>query len=116
MGKALLAQLTPEELESYLGSTTLEARTETTITSADVLCEELRRIRAQGYALSEGEHRPGVRSVAAPVFSYEGAAVAAICVSHYTPVDMPVPEALIRAVTDAASQISYALGYGARPE
>ena len=76
---------------------------------------ELQRVRQCGYALSEGEHRPGVRIIAAPVFSYEGDAVAAICISHYTPFDEPPPEALIRAVVETASQASYAMGYGARP-
>jgi DNA-binding IclR family transcriptional regulator len=116
MGKALLAHLPPAELEAYLATVTFERRTERTILSVEALRLALQRVRTQGYALSEAEHRPGVRSIAAPVFSYEGDAVAAICISHYTPLDQPVPEPLVSAVVDAARQISYALGYGARPE
>lgn len=115
MGKALLAHLAPAELEAYLATVTLEPRTERTITSVEALRGELACVRERGYALSEGEHRPGVRSIGAPVFSYEGDSVAAICVRHYTPFGQPPGEALIRAVVETAQQISYALGYGARP-
>jgi DNA-binding IclR family transcriptional regulator len=113
MGKALLAHLPPADLEAYLEAVRLEPRTERTITSVERLREELACIRERGYALSEGEHRPGVRSIAAPVFSYSGDAVAAVCVRHYTPADQPPPEALIEAVKDAAQRISHTLGYGA---
>jgi IclR family KDG regulon transcriptional repressor len=115
MGKALLAHLPPAELERYLASVTLEPITERTITSVERLREELACIRRQGFAISEGEHRPGVRSIAAPVFSYTGEAVGAICVRHYTPAGQPPPDDLIEAVKDAAQRISYTLGYGAGP-
>ncbi len=95
---------------------TLETRTERTITSVEALRHELAGIQERGYALSEGEHRPGVRSVGAPVFSYEGRSVAAICVRHYTPFGQPPGKSLIRSVVETAQQISYALGYGARTE
>lgn len=116
MGKVLLAHLPPEELEAYLASITLLPLTERTITSIDVLRRELEDAARHGYALSDGELRPRVRSVASPVFSYEGDAVAAICALHSTPFGTPPDETLIQAVIDTAKQISYALGYGARPE
>ena len=113
MGKALLAQLPPAEIEAYLDRVRFERRTETTIVSAKRLRAELAQVRQCGYALSEGEHRLGVRSVAAPVFSYTGEAVAAICVRHYTPVGQPPPAALVQAVMEAAQRCSYTLGFGA---
>lgn len=116
MGKALLAYLAPAELEAYLASVRFEQRTERTITTLEELHRELERTRERGYALSEGEHRPNVRSIAAPIFSYEGDSVAAVCVAHYTPFDQPPPDPVVRAVVNAAKQISYALGYGAKPE
>jgi DNA-binding IclR family transcriptional regulator len=114
MGKALLAHLPTDELELYLGSIVLEPRTERTITSVEDLRCDLALVRERGYALSEGEHLPNVRSVAAPVFSYEGEVVAAICAPHYTPLDQPPPDDLIRAIVETAKEISYALGYGAK--
>src|SRR5687768_17231875 len=67
MGKAILAFLPAAELEEYLRTVRLEPVTERTASSVGALREDLSRIRQQGYALSEGEHRPGVRSIAAPV-------------------------------------------------
>jgi IclR family pca regulon transcriptional regulator len=116
MGKALLAHLPPEGLEAYLAATRLEPVTERTITSAEALRAELERVRAQGYALSEGEHRPGVRSVAAAVFAYTGDAHAAVCARHYTPPAEPPPAELIRDVVHTAERISHSLGYGLRLE
>jgi IclR family pca regulon transcriptional regulator len=113
MGKALLAHLPPAQLESYLAAVRPEPVTERTITSVDALREELARVREQGYALSEGEHRPGVRSVAAPIFAYTGEALAAVCASHHTPPPEPPPAALLRDVVDVAERISHTLGYGA---
>jgi DNA-binding IclR family transcriptional regulator len=112
MGKALLAHLPAAELEAYLATVRLEPVTERTITSVGALRAELGRVRERGYALSEGEHRPGVRSVAAPVFAYTGEALAAVCARHYAPSDEPPPAALIRDVRGAAERISHTLGYG----
>jgi DNA-binding IclR family transcriptional regulator len=116
MGKALLANLPAAEQQAYLGSVVLERVTERTITSVEALRRDLDLVRERGYALSEGEHRPNVRSIAAPVFSYEGEAVAAICAPHYTPLDQPPPDELIREVVETARQISYALGHGAKTD
>jgi IclR family pca regulon transcriptional regulator len=115
MGKAMLAFMPSRDLEAYLETVTLKPLTERTITSREVLREELQRIRDRGYALSEGEHLPGVRSVGAPVLDYEGQVVAAICVRHYTPEGKPPEESLVRDVVGAAQVISHSLGYGARP-
>jgi DNA-binding IclR family transcriptional regulator len=111
MGKALLAHLPPAGLEAYLATTRLEPVTERTITSAEALRAELERVREQGHALSEGEHRPGVRSVAAPVFAYTGEAQAAVCARHYRPPAEPPPSALICDVVDIAERISHTLGF-----
>jgi len=112
MGKALLAHLPRAALDAYLATVRLEPVTERTITSAEALRAELGRVREQGYALSEGEHRPGVRSVAAPVFAYTGEALAAVCARHYAPPAEPPPAALIRDVVHIAERISHTLGFG----
>jgi DNA-binding IclR family transcriptional regulator len=116
LGKALLAHLPKRELEEYLATVKLEPLTERTITSTEQLREEFAQIRKQGYALSEGEHRQGVRSIASPIFSYEGDTVAAVCIRHYTPFDQPPPLGLIQQVKDVAQRISYSLGYGVKKE
>ena len=43
-----------------------------TITDPDQLAQELRKIRAQGYAVEDGEYRIGLRGVAAPIFGLDG--------------------------------------------
>lgn len=67
VGKVLLAQLTDDEAGQILRRTGLPVRTSHTITTAERLIEELHTIRAQGYAVDEGEHELGVRCVAVPV-------------------------------------------------
>lgn len=116
MGKAILAHLPSGRLEEYLARVRPEPQTDRTITDVDALRAELELIRRQGYALSEGEHRPNVRSVAAPVFDYEGDVVASICVRHYIPFGTPVDDALIRSVIEIAQRLSQSLGYGAKAE
>jgi IclR family acetate operon transcriptional repressor len=113
MGKAILAFLPPRELESYLASVELQPITERTITSIDQLRTELDQVRARGYAVSEGEHRPNVRSVAAPIFSYSSEVVAAVCVRHYLPADQSPDATLTEALISIAQRISHTLGYGA---
>jgi DNA-binding IclR family transcriptional regulator len=112
MGKALLAHLPPAEREAYLSTVDVVPVTEHTVAGVAALRAELERISAQGYALSEGEHRADVRSVAAPVFAYNGESLAAVCVRHHTPPGEPPPPALIRTVMEFAQRISYSLGYG----
>ncbi|HEU5318606.1 MAG TPA: IclR family transcriptional regulator [Chloroflexota bacterium] len=115
MGKAILAHLSASELERYLDEVALERLTEHTLTTLPALREELARVRERGYALSEGEHRSGVRSIAAPVFAYGGEVVAAICVRHYVPAGHPPDGEHVQAVRETAQRISHALGHGAEP-
>lgn len=65
-GKAFLAWLLPDEVESIL-SAPLAGYTESTRTDSTVLREELARIREVGYAVSDGELEPDVNGVSAPV-------------------------------------------------
>ncbi len=70
-GKVLLAWA-PEELRRHLLETyKLEKFTERTITDREALERELKTVREQGYALSEGEVVSDAVSMAAPVFDHE---------------------------------------------
>ncbi len=70
-GKVLLAWA-PEELRRHILETDkLEKFTERTITEREALERELKTIREQGYALSEGEVVSDAVSMAAPVFDHE---------------------------------------------
>jgi IclR family pca regulon transcriptional regulator len=83
MGRVLLAGLPAGALEDYLRRVTLQRFTERTITSADLLREELTRIRTQGWALVNQELEEGLRALAVPVRSRDGRTVAAINLSAH---------------------------------
>jgi IclR family pca regulon transcriptional regulator len=54
-----------------------------TITSATALRRELRKIRAQGWALVDQELEEGLRSIAAPIRDADGQVIAAVNVSTH---------------------------------
>lgn len=66
-GKAILAQLDADGVESIYRAYGAESFTEKTITDRDALDDELRMIRQQGLAFTRGEHHPDHYGVAAPV-------------------------------------------------
>jgi IclR family pca regulon transcriptional regulator len=81
MGQVLLAHLPVAELEETLAASTLERRTDRTITGRDALVARLDTVREQGYEVVDGELESGVRSVAAPVRGRDGTVIAAVNVS-----------------------------------
>ena len=76
VGKAILAHLPEEQLEAVL-SEPFKAFTHMTITDPQVLRDELKRIRLQGYAVDDMEHEYGIRCVAVPLHTMQGEAHAA---------------------------------------
>lgn len=67
LGKVLLANAPPAEIDPILDTYGLPARTENTITDREALLEELETIRERGYAYDDEERLPGLRCVAAPI-------------------------------------------------
>jgi DNA-binding IclR family transcriptional regulator len=61
-----------------LRSVTLEKNTPNTITCVDDLRLALTQIREQGYAISQGEHNPGLGAMSVPVFNHRGILSAAL--------------------------------------
>jgi DNA-binding IclR family transcriptional regulator len=80
LGKVLLAYGTAQ-----LPAERLERRTDKTITSEPALRAELARVRARGYAITDEELEPGLIALAAPVYGFDGAVVAALSVSAPAP-------------------------------
>ncbi|BCJ88403.1 IclR family transcriptional regulator [Effusibacillus dendaii] len=80
IGKLLLAYQPLTEIERVLQEE-LKAVTPNTITSRDKLHEQLDMIRKNGYAVTYEETRPGICSVAVPVFDDMHEVVAAISVT-----------------------------------
>src|SRR5580698_9060350 len=83
MGRVLLAAQSDERLDEYLASVSLRGLTGHTITSATALRRELRKIRAQGWALVDQELEEGLRSIAAPIKDVDGQVIAAVNVSTH---------------------------------
>lgn len=81
MGRVLLAQLPEVELDVFLSRVTLEAFTVSSVTSPDVLKEEIIKVREQGYSIVDQELDSGLRSVAVPVFAGNGELLGAINIS-----------------------------------
>ena len=67
VGKALLAELSPEAARAVLIRAGMPAQTDHTITDPDTMLAELAKIREQGYALDDNEQEIGVRCVATAV-------------------------------------------------
>ena len=78
MGRALLANLPRQELDSFLSKLTFTRYTERTVTSADALLERLEEVRRNGYAVVDQELELGLRSMAVPIQNLNGRAVAAV--------------------------------------
>jgi IclR family transcriptional regulator, pca regulon regulatory protein len=78
LGKVLLAQLPAEERDERLRRIDFARRGPNTLTSRTALEAELERVRREGYAINNEELAYGLRSIAAPVLTHDGAAAAAI--------------------------------------
>jgi IclR family transcriptional regulator, acetate operon repressor len=94
VGKALLAHLPPSDVQALLGRTGMPAQTEHTITEPTRLAEEIDRVRAQGYAIDDGEQEIGVRCVAVPVLGTSNR----LAVSVSGPAPRMTPDVVERAV------------------
>lgn len=78
MGRILLAALAPEDARRQLEKADRTPRTENTVTDLDTLMTILADVRAQGYAINDQEVEIGLRSIAVPLFTSRGRAIAAL--------------------------------------
>jgi IclR family transcriptional regulator, pca regulon regulatory protein len=113
MGKVLLAALEPSVVCALALQRPFERFTPTTVTVIDELLEHLRDVAERGYAVSNEEWEPGLRSLAAPVRMRDGRVVAAVCVTVVRPgVTIPTMQRdLLPGLLQAAECISAELGY-----
>lgn len=81
MGRVLLAGLPEAELEEYMATVDMHRRTEHTVVSKDILRKKIEMARESGYSMLDGELEAGVRSIAVPIHSGDGAVMAAINIS-----------------------------------
>ncbi len=108
-GKVLLAALTPEQLDEVLEMPSRSGLRRPIGRTRAELNDELRQVRARGWALADEELAPGVRSVAVPVRDGTGAVRAAMNVTVHAAetttrhlLDVHLPK-LLRAAGDVAA-------------
>lgn len=112
VGKALMADLSPEELGKIIDDCELERFTPKTMCVAADLEAELEKVRAAGFAVDDEEREEGVVCIAAPVRDTTGRAVAAISVSGPAArLGAGGRECLVNLVVTAARELSACLGY-----
>jgi DNA-binding IclR family transcriptional regulator len=80
-GKAILASLPTDRVESIIGESGLPALTEHTITDVQELLDELETVREDGVAYNLEESVIGLHAVGAPIHDEEGTVIGAISVS-----------------------------------
>ena len=110
-GKVLLAYQWEVQLREMLSKVNLARYTDRTITDPRQLLEELRRVRTQGYAISNGELEEGIDAVAAPIFDHLNTVVAAVSIGGPAERCHPKQGELIAAVMRAGHLISQTLRY-----
>lgn len=111
LGKVLLADLAPEQVEQIVAERGLAAYTPHTITDPERLAGELERIRAVGYAVDNEEYDEGLRCIGAPVRDHSGHVVAALGIGG--PATRIIPDRvdeLAELVMTAARGLSRRLG------
>ncbi|HXW16679.1 MAG TPA: IclR family transcriptional regulator C-terminal domain-containing protein [Candidatus Acidoferrales bacterium] len=83
MGRVLLANLPPDELESFLARIEFTRHTERTVANAEKLRQVLRGVQRNGYAIVDQELELGLRSMAVPIRNPMGKVVAALNVGAH---------------------------------
>jgi IclR family pca regulon transcriptional regulator len=114
MGKVLLAHVPTEELDALLDGVDLLRRGPNTLTGRRALVAELRRVRAQGFAINNEELAFGLRSIAAPVFSQSGQIAAAINLAVHSSMVVSMTELVERLsgpLKRTAAEISARIGH-----
>jgi IclR family acetate operon transcriptional repressor len=112
VGKALAAELAPDELNTILSKIQLTRGTDKTHRTMESLREDLALTHQRGYALDDEEDEMGLRCLGAPIRDLRGKTVAAVSVTAIAqrlPIDQ-IPE-VANKVMNIADRISELLGY-----
>lgn len=119
LGQAILAFLPRDEQVAQLGRVPRVKLSERTITDLDALLARLDAVRAQGFAMSDGENAYGLCTVAAPVLDAQGRPVAGISLTirggripaaEFTRLAAPHAQAVARQLAEALRLSRGAIG------
>ena len=112
-GKAILAFLPENEVETILRQTELTPFTENTITSIETYQALLKEVRQSGYAVAVEENVYGFSAIAAPIRDHHGQVIASftIMVPSFRITKEKMIGSFRAEVIETARNISYAMGY-----
>nr|WP_285874288.1 IclR family transcriptional regulator [Halalkalibacter oceani] len=111
-GRALLFQMSDQELTSLLNEIDIVSYTDHTLTNIDAIKEEIEKSKKRGYSQDMMEHQDDVYCIGAPIYNYDNKIIASISISvpsiRFSPFEK---ERLIENVTRTADKISARVGY-----
>ncbi len=114
LGKAILAFLTPEQLDAIYPQEELPSFTPNTIANKKALIHHLEEIREKGYALDLEEQEEGVRCIGVPLFDHTLRVIGGLSISG--PItrfsEDRLENELIPQAIEAGQELSQRLGYG----
>jgi len=111
IGKAMLANLPPDEVRAILGRAGMPALTARTLTDPDELLAHLEAVRRQGCAVDDEENEENTRCVAAAIVDHRGITIGGLSVSGLAfEMDWQRVEELKPVVRGAARTVTSALG------
>lgn len=80
-GKAILAHLPTEQVDKIIKHHGLPAKTNKSITDREVLLDQLKEVKKQGFAVDEEEHISGLRCIGAPILDSNETVLGAVSIS-----------------------------------
>lgn len=111
-GKAVLSQLTKEEVEEIIDRWGLPVMTENTITDRDELFDKLEKTRDRGYSINNQEEIIGIYAIGVPIWDPEDHVIGGISISG--PVERiqgeETEEEFAKILTQAANVIRLEMG------
>lgn len=112
LGKSLLIDTEDSVILSILGGKKMDKFTNTTLTTAKAVLEEIKEARVTGWTIDDEEHDEGIRCIAAPIYDYRGNIIASV--SSAGPNNIYTKdrdEEISRFVIETAYEISIRMGY-----
>jgi len=112
LGKAILAQLPAEKQQTIFANNKLPQRTPNTLTSVQLLQDDLARTKERGYSFDDEENELGIRCLGAPIFNHQGEVMYAISIAGPRDrISLDTVEQVATKLKQTAQEISQAVGY-----
>lgn len=113
LGKAILANLPPEEFDKYLDESELVSFTPATITDKEILMHEIRATRERGFSIDREESLLGIACLGAPIFDGNNEILGALSLSGLSKrlLNKDRLDDLAADLLRTADEISRSLGY-----